>query len=176
MSYQDKIIKKYKAKPKKDTVLPGIQKKGNVAPQPKWKYEKTAGGQYLLRPDYSHLENNENTQIHLCLQSLRDALGCQEEASRVVKQMNGLEIIQLADEIKKTRQLVKSAPKMLSIKTPEGVALACLLGKEDVLHITKLDLRPFGLDIFSDEDSLNVMGNSLTKNTFKNIKVVISVG
>ena len=72
--------------------------------------------------------------------------------------------------------IVKSAPKMLSIKTPDGTALACLLGKDDVIHITKLDLRPFGLDVFSDENSLNVMGNSLTKNTFKNIKAVIGIG
>lgn len=72
--------------------------------------------------------------------------------------------------------VVKAAPKMLTIRTPEATALACLLGKEDVIHITKLDLRPFGINIYSDEESLNVMGNTLSKNTFKNIKAVISIG
>lgn len=72
--------------------------------------------------------------------------------------------------------VVKSAPKMLTIKTPETTVLACMLGNDDVIHITKLDLRPFGLDVFSDQKSLNVMGNTLSSNTFKNIRTVIAIG
>jgi hypothetical protein len=71
---------------------------------------------------------------------------------------------------------VNVAPKMISIRTPDGTVFAGLKTNEEKFVITKLDLRPFGLNVYADENSFSVMGNTLTKNQFRNIKVVIGVG
>jgi hypothetical protein len=70
---------------------------------------------------------------------------------------------------------VNVAPKMISIRTPDGTVFAGLVAKEDKFVITKLDLRPFGLKVYADENSLSVMGNTLMKNQFRNLKVVIGI-
>ena len=44
------------------------------------------------------------------------------------------------------------------------------------LMFLKLDLRPFGLDVFTDDNMLHVMGNTLSGNTFKNVSVAIGIG
>jgi hypothetical protein len=70
---------------------------------------------------------------------------------------------------------VNVAPKMISIRTPEGTVFAGLVAEEDKFFITKLDLRPFGLKVYADENSLSVMGNTLAKNQFRNLRVVIGI-
>lgn len=70
---------------------------------------------------------------------------------------------------------VKVAKKMISIRTPEGTILAGLRGKDNKFIITKLDLRPFGLNVFADEKGLTVMGSVLSQNVFKNVNVMIGI-
>jgi hypothetical protein len=48
-------------------------------------------------------------------------------------------------------------------------------GKDDLLVVQVLDLRPLGLDIFSDAQGLHVMGSTLVKNKFHGIPVVMVV-
>ncbi|MBQ0960535.1 hypothetical protein KAK06_16395 [Ideonella sp. 4Y11] len=70
---------------------------------------------------------------------------------------------------------VEAFPKRIVVRTPQGVVLSALRGNETVLNVQKLDLRPFGLNIYSDESALYVMGNTLAKNQFRNVSVVIGV-
>lgn len=65
--------------------------------------------------------------------------------------------------------------KLVTIKTSSTTVLTCLVGDNNVINILKLDLSPFGLDVYSDEKSLKVMGNTLSNNTFKSLKVVIGI-
>lgn len=71
---------------------------------------------------------------------------------------------------------VVARPKMLTVKTPQGIVFAAVKGSDNVLSVQRLDLRQFGLNIYADEDSLHVMGNTLAKNEFRNVPVVIGVG
>ena len=71
---------------------------------------------------------------------------------------------------------VDARTKVTFVRTPQATVLTALRVSDDVLSIQKLDLRPFGLNIYADEGSLNVMGNKLTKNEFRNVQVVIGVG
>ena len=71
---------------------------------------------------------------------------------------------------------VEVTAKKLVIRAPHGTVLIAISGKEGALWIQRLDLRPFGLNIYADEDSLHVMGNTLTKNEFRNVNVIIGVG
>lgn len=66
--------------------------------------------------------------------------------------------------------------KTIVIRTPQGTILSAIQGREDVLSVQRLDLRTFGLNIYADEGSLHVMGNTLTKNEFRNMNVIIGVG
>lgn len=58
----------------------------------------------------------------------------------------------------------------------DKVVLSALRPNEDALTILKLDLRPFGLNMYSDESFLQVMGNKLSKNEFRNVGTVIGIG
>ena len=71
---------------------------------------------------------------------------------------------------------VEAKAKVVYVRTPQGTILTALRVSDSVLSIQKLNLRPFGLNIYADEESLHVMGNKLTKNEFSNMQVVIGVG
>ena len=70
---------------------------------------------------------------------------------------------------------VKAANKMITIRSPEGVILSGMRGNNNKLIISKLDLRPFGLNVFSDEEGLTVMGSTLSKNVFNNVAVMVGI-
>jgi hypothetical protein len=71
---------------------------------------------------------------------------------------------------------VEAHRKTIVIRTPQGTVLSAIQGRENALSVQRLDLRPFGLNIYADEGSLHVMGNTLTKNEFRNMSVVIGIG
>jgi|JI102314A2RNA_FD_contig_31_2632154_length_588_multi_2_in_0_out_0_2 hypothetical protein len=71
---------------------------------------------------------------------------------------------------------VEVSPKKVIVRTPSGSILSAICGKEGALWVQKLDLRPFGLNIFADENSLQVMGSKLSKNEFRDVSIVIGVG
>lgn len=66
--------------------------------------------------------------------------------------------------------------KYIKISTPQGTVLNAIKNKDDSIVVFKLDLRPFGLNVFSDETALQVMGNKLANNVFTNVQVVIGIG
>jgi len=65
--------------------------------------------------------------------------------------------------------------KSVTIKASSTTVLTCVVGDINKINILELDLRPFGLDVYSDDKSLKVMGNTLSNNSFKNLKVVIGI-
>lgn len=71
---------------------------------------------------------------------------------------------------------VAAHPRRIVVKTPQGVVLSATKGEESFLAVQRLDLRPFGLNIYADEGSLHVMGSTLSKNEFRNVAVVVGVG
>jgi hypothetical protein len=71
---------------------------------------------------------------------------------------------------------IEARPKVISVRTPQGTVLTALVASDNVLSIQKLDLRPFGLNVYADEKGLFVMGNRLSKNEFQNVQVVVGVG
>lgn len=71
---------------------------------------------------------------------------------------------------------VEVARKRVTIRTPKETVLNVLKNNENSLVFLKLDLRPFGLNVYADEGALHVMGNKLSKNEFTNVQVVIGIG
>lgn len=72
--------------------------------------------------------------------------------------------------------IIEAKPKLLIVRIPNNTVLTAIRSSDDTLTIQKLDLRPFGINIYADEGSLHVMGNTLTRNEFRDIQVVIGVG
>jgi len=71
---------------------------------------------------------------------------------------------------------VEVRSKTIVVRALHGIVLSAIRGVESSLVVQRLDLRPFGLNIYSDENALHVMGNTLTKNEFRNMSVVVAVG
>lgn len=71
---------------------------------------------------------------------------------------------------------VETALKRVTVKTPQGTVLNVLKKDEGGLVVLKLDLRAFGLDVYTDDNSLVVMGSRLSNNQFHNVQTVIAVG
>lgn len=59
----------------------------------------------------------------------------------------------------------------------KGEAMVCRATPtvNDVLIINGLDLRPLGLDIYSDAQGLHIMGSTMTKNMTSGVPVVMDV-
>lgn len=72
--------------------------------------------------------------------------------------------------------VVDFAKKRVTIRTPQGTVLNAVKNTEGSLVIWKLDLRPFGLNIYTDEGALIVMGNRLSNNHFNGLQSVIAIG
>lgn len=64
----------------------------------------------------------------------------------------------------------------LIIQIPEKTILNCEIIDKNELVINILDLRPFGLDINSNNNELEINGNTLVGNIFSNITVVVGIG
>lgn len=72
---------------------------------------------------------------------------------------------------------VEAFKRRVVVKTPQGTVIHVMKNTDNnLLLFLKLDLRPFGLNVYADEGALHVMGNKLAKNEFKNIPVVIGIG
>jgi hypothetical protein len=71
---------------------------------------------------------------------------------------------------------VEVTKKRVTVRTPQGTVINVLKNAENGLVFLKLDLRPFGLNVYADEGALHVMGNRLANNEFRNIAVVIGIG
>ena len=71
---------------------------------------------------------------------------------------------------------VEVAKRRVTVRTPQGTVLNVVKNIKNTLVFFKLDLRPFGLNVYADEGALYVMDNKLAKNEFKNIQVVIRIG
>lgn len=64
----------------------------------------------------------------------------------------------------------------VKVTTPDGVVVECKKASDGTIIVSKLNLKPFGLNIFSDEKSLTVMGASFSSSSFSNMKVVVGIG
>ena len=72
--------------------------------------------------------------------------------------------------------LVTGSENSVTIATPQGNILECEKRADGAINVSKLDLRPFGLDFLADGNSIKFMGNTYTKNTFTNVGVMFGVG
>jgi len=71
---------------------------------------------------------------------------------------------------------VEITKKRVTVRTPQGTVLNVIKNADHSLVFFKLDLRPFGLNVYADEGALHAMGNKLAKNEFRNIPVIIGIG
>jgi len=71
---------------------------------------------------------------------------------------------------------VETGGKFIKVRARGVTVLNAIKTADKSLSILKLDLRPFGLEVFADNLLLNIMGNRLSNNEFRNVRVVVSMG
>ncbi|MEZ9819300.1 hypothetical protein AB4238_01555 [Shewanella sp. 10N.286.45.A1] len=64
----------------------------------------------------------------------------------------------------------------VKVTTPDGVVIDCEIDTNGDIYVKKLNLRPFGINVFADEASLNVMGTTFTSSGFNNVDTVVGIG
>lgn len=62
------------------------------------------------------------------------------------------------------------------IDTPDGVVLNVNKMSETMAKVAVINLRPFGINIHGNENSLTVMNSNLVGNSFSNVKVMVGIG
>jgi len=65
---------------------------------------------------------------------------------------------------------------LIKITTPDGVILDCSKDKDGSIQVHTLNMKPFGLDITSDNASMKIMGTSFSSSTFTNMRVIVGIG
>jgi hypothetical protein len=83
--------------------------------------------------------------------------------------------------VRKNRSLhddvtIKVSEFSVTVDTPDGTVLEVTSKTKNKAIITKLDLRPFGINMFIDKGVLKVSSTSFSGNTFKGSKVMIGMG
>ena len=71
---------------------------------------------------------------------------------------------------------VKIEGDFVTIDTPDGIVLKVQKENENLLKVVKINLRPFGINIHGNEDSLTVMNSNLAGNMFMGVKVMVGIG
>jgi hypothetical protein len=72
--------------------------------------------------------------------------------------------------------LVMGNKNSVTIATPQGNVLECQKRADGVIEVSKLDLRPFGLDFVAAGNTIKFMGNTFTNTTVTNTTVMFNAG
>jgi hypothetical protein len=64
----------------------------------------------------------------------------------------------------------------VSVDTPDGVVVRVEKITEELAKVVSINLRPFGINISGNENSLTVMNSNLSGNTFVKVKVMFGIG
>ena len=65
---------------------------------------------------------------------------------------------------------------MITVDTPDGIVLEVQEITSESAEITKFNFRPFGINVFLEDGSLNVMTNHFSGNTIIGAKILIGIG
>lgn len=72
--------------------------------------------------------------------------------------------------------VVNLSNKSLSVSTPDGIVLKLHEEQPDFVVIDSLDLRPFGINVFSDKKSMHVINQIMSGNVFIGSKIMVDIG
>lgn len=70
----------------------------------------------------------------------------------------------------------KEKERLLKVKTQFTTILEVVKHTDSNAEITQIDLKPLGLKIYGDQNSLYFGGNKFSQNNFINLKAAIKVG
>lgn len=72
--------------------------------------------------------------------------------------------------------IIETNPSRVLVKTPQSTVLHAVKNKENSIAFLKLDFRPFGLNIYLEDGVLYAFRNKISKNEFRNVAIVLSIG
>ncbi|GJB13096.1 hypothetical protein KAM369_33660 [Aeromonas caviae] len=71
--------------------------------------------------------------------------------------------------------LVIKSGNRVKVTTPDGVIIDCEKEKNGSVTVNKLNLKPFGLNVYSDEKSMSIMNATFSSSKFSNMMSVIGI-
>ncbi|MEQ3694238.1 MAG: hypothetical protein ABNH16_04880 [Thalassolituus sp.] len=72
--------------------------------------------------------------------------------------------------------IVIESESSVKVNTPDGIVIECSKLSDGTINVERLNLKPFGLNVVSDQKQLTVMNQVLTGNGFKNVGTMIGIG
>lgn len=64
----------------------------------------------------------------------------------------------------------------VKITTPDGVVIDCEKSSDGTIVVNELNLKPFGINVTSSPDALNIMNNKISSSGFSNMRAVVGIG
>lgn len=71
---------------------------------------------------------------------------------------------------------VKVSGNVVEVITPTGNVLRVMKENKNLAKVGSIDLRPFGIDIYGNEEMLTVLENYFSENLFTNVSTMIKIG
>ncbi|MDD1783436.1 hypothetical protein LRP49_19880 [Enterovibrio sp. ZSDZ35] len=64
----------------------------------------------------------------------------------------------------------------VKVTTPDGEVIDCEKRNDGTIVVHKLNLRPFGINVTANSESLNIMNTSFSSSGFSNMRAVVGLG
>lgn len=64
----------------------------------------------------------------------------------------------------------------VKVTTPDGVVIDCEKNLNGSIIVQRLNLKPFGINVSADSNSLNIMNTTFTTSVFNNMRAVAGIG
>lgn len=72
--------------------------------------------------------------------------------------------------------VVIESESSVEVTTPDGVVIECSKLSDGTIDVKRINLKPFGINVVSDQRQLAVMNQIFTGSGFKNIGTMIGIG
>lgn len=74
------------------------------------------------------------------------------------------------------RVIVIETENSVKVTTPEGIVFEGIKMSDGIISVTRLNLKPFGLDVESNSELLKVMNQTFRTSGFKNVGTMFGIG
>ena len=72
--------------------------------------------------------------------------------------------------------IVIETKNSIKVTTPDGIVVECIKMADGTIDVSRLNLKPFSLDVEADPTVLKIMNQQFTSSEFKNVGTMIGIG
>ncbi|MEZ9042848.1 hypothetical protein [Vibrio sp. 10N.247.311.47] len=64
----------------------------------------------------------------------------------------------------------------VKVTTPDGIVIDCEKDSNGTIVVHKLNLRPFGINVTANSESMSIMNTTFSSSGFNNMRAVVGIG